>query len=98
MDKRTITGQNLRLVVLLYELMRDHIPAGVLHEIISSSNTDIEGKPLHTVDFSNEYLAGYAAELAAVVMAPVPYSFPGEDRLAEIAEELRRRNAEDNGA
>lgn len=47
-----------RLVSFLYELMRDHLPAGVVEEIVMASETD------SVVTYSNGWLAKYAEDLA----------------------------------
>jgi hypothetical protein len=47
-----------RLVSFLYELMRDHLPTGVVEEIILASENESE------VTYSNGYLAKYAEDLA----------------------------------
>lgn len=47
-----------RLVSFLYELMRDHLPAGVVGEIVLASEDE------STITYSNGWLARYAEDLA----------------------------------
>ena len=49
---------NSKLVSFLYELMRDHLPAGVVEEIVQAS----EGES--NVVYTNGWLAKYAEDLA----------------------------------
>lgn len=51
-------NSNDKLVSLLYELMRDYIPCGVMEELIRNSEQDIE------CQYSNGWLAEYAKDLA----------------------------------
>lgn len=46
------------LVSFLYELMRDHVPVGVVEQAVSNS------PPGRTVQFTNGWLASYAADVA----------------------------------
>lgn len=49
---------NSKLVSFLYELMRDHLPAGIVQELVNNSiNND-------DVIYTNGYLAKYAEYLA----------------------------------
>lgn len=47
-----------RLVSFLYELMRDHLPAGVVEEIVLASEDE------SAVTYTNGWLAKYAEDLA----------------------------------
>ena len=44
-----------------YLLLRDHLPAGTAEKLVS----DVEAQNGRTPSYSNEFLAGYAAELSA---------------------------------
>lgn len=46
-----------KLVLFLYSLLRDHLPAGVVEELVRDS----QGIP---VEYTNGYLANYANNLA----------------------------------
>jgi hypothetical protein len=46
------------LVSVLYELMRDHVPPGIIEEIIKNSSKDTK------VLYTNGWLAKYAEDLA----------------------------------
>ena len=54
-----------RVQHFLYILMRDHLPPGVVAGIIEDFIKASKG--LH-VEFSNEHLAAYASELAAILL------------------------------
>lgn len=63
-DIRVITGNVTienkdKLTAFLYTLMRDHLPAGVVEELVRE-NENIED----TVKYTNGYLARYAELLA----------------------------------
>ena len=45
------------LVSFLYDLMRDHLPAGVVERLVRES-------PHRIVQYTNGYLANYAVDLA----------------------------------
>ena len=47
-----------KLVEFLYELMRDHVPVGVIEGILENINHG------HTVQYTNGYLAKYAMHVA----------------------------------
>lgn len=47
-----------RLVSFLYELMRDHLPTGVVEEIVLASENE------SSVNYTNGWLAKYAEDLA----------------------------------
>lgn len=49
---------NSRLVSFLYELMRDHLPPGVVEEIVRASDSE------PNVVYTNGWLAQYAEHLA----------------------------------
>lgn len=49
---------NGRLITFLYELMRDHLPAGKVEEIVRASEDESE------VTYTNGWLAQYAEDLA----------------------------------
>lgn len=49
---------NNRLISFLYELMRDHLPPGVIEEIVQASEDDPD------VLYTNGWLAKYAEDLA----------------------------------
>lgn len=49
---------NSRLVSFLYELIRDHVPAGRVESIVRSSEDEPE------VTYTNGWLAQYAEDLA----------------------------------
>ena len=55
----TVKSKN-RLVTVLYELMRDHLPAGTLETIIR----DLDGPNCDEFIFTNGWLASYAQDLA----------------------------------
>ena len=48
---------NSRLVSFLYELMRDHLPAGIVEELVQASKES-------DVTYTNGWLAKYAQDLA----------------------------------
>lgn len=50
---------NSYLVSFLYELMRDHLPAGTVEEIVQNSTKDSD------VRYTNGWLAKYAEDIAA---------------------------------
>ena len=47
-----------KLVSFLYELMRDHVPAGVVESVLAAS---VKPEPTH---YCNGYLAQYAQDVA----------------------------------
>jgi hypothetical protein len=50
------------LVSFLYELMRDHVPPGVVEGIMKQTETD---EPNYETIFTNGWLARYAEDVAA---------------------------------
>lgn len=50
-----------RLVWFLYDLMRDHLPAGTVEKLV----VDLEKVDADTAEFSNGWLAQYAQDVAA---------------------------------
>jgi hypothetical protein len=50
------------LISFLYELMRDHLPAGVVEKLVQNV---VDEQPKYPIVFTNGYLADYAADLAA---------------------------------
>lgn len=74
----TLGGPKILLVSLLYDLMRDHVPPGVIEGIVQRDRKAVEktyptfekGFPLYRVNFSNGHLARYAQELAARLLPP----------------------------
>lgn len=56
----TAITSNDRLVHFLYVLMRDHIPAGAVEEIVCIAEQVSDG-----CAYSNDFLAAYAHELVA---------------------------------
>ena len=60
MTKSTFTTDD-PLVSFLYELMRDHVPLGVVEKVVRNSELPSEGD---TFVLSNVHLARYAEELA----------------------------------
>ena len=59
MRERSGTVQiNSRLVSFLYELMRDHLPPGVIEEIVRASEGESD------VVYTNGWLAQYAQDIA----------------------------------
>ena len=61
-DMRKRTGAvkyNSKLVSFLYELIRDHLPAGVVEGVVHNSTFDAD------VTYTNGYLANYAQDIAA---------------------------------
>jgi hypothetical protein len=57
--KRSGTVQyNSKLVSFLYELIRDHLPAGVVEGLVHNSTFDPD------VTYTNGYLADYAKDIA----------------------------------
>lgn len=72
MKECTLGGPKILLISLLYDLMRDHVPTGVVEGIVRRDKETVEkaypsfekGFPLFRVTFSNGHLARYAQELA----------------------------------
>jgi len=61
-DLRNEEGEvvsNDPLVVFLYVLLKEHLPSGVIEEIINKHTYQ------ETTTFTNSWLAGYAKDLAA---------------------------------
>lgn len=56
-----------RLTAFLYDLMRDHVPPGKVEEIVRSLF-----KPGACYQYTNGWLALYAADLAARIKEPNP--------------------------
>lgn len=50
---------NDKLTSFLYELMRDHMPCGIVEKLVQTSQSDGE-----SVEYTNGYLAQYAQNLA----------------------------------
>ncbi len=48
------------LVSFLYELMRDHVPPGIVERVVRNSATSVEDPTIYT----NGFLAMYAQDLA----------------------------------
>ncbi len=58
----TVTSKD-PVVEFLYELMRDHVPPGVVESLVQASEEHRERND-NTVVFSNGWLASYAINLA----------------------------------
>lgn len=54
------------LVAFFYELMRDHLPIGVVEQLVRNCEMD----PENPVIFTNGFLARYAQELAERLTSP----------------------------
>lgn len=54
---------NSKLVSFLYELMRDHVPQGILEKLVIESQTS-------EVKYTNGWLASYAADIAKRLDCP----------------------------
>lgn len=61
--KKHTTGSHL--VAFLYELMRDHVPVGVVEGIV---NQDESTDPTNVYVLTNGYLAEYAGDVARRLM------------------------------
>jgi hypothetical protein len=58
------------LTVFLYVLLRDHLPTGVVEEIINKHTYQ------ETTTFTNRWLAEYAKDLAARLQVSTPIKLP----------------------
>jgi hypothetical protein len=54
------------LVMFLYLLLRDHVAAGVVEQLAH------ESRRFHAMQFSNDFLAGYAIEIAHRLQGATP--------------------------
>ncbi len=62
---RLLDQQQDSVKTLFYLLLRDHLPAGTVEGLVADVEAQ-SGRPV----YSNEFLAGYAAELSARVGVP----------------------------
>lgn len=53
------------MVAFFYELMRDHVPMGVIEEIVKDQERFTKEEPNLVWQLSNKHLANYAEEIVA---------------------------------